>query len=248
MTQPAITSLRNPRIVDVAKLHDRRHRLAAGLTIVEGPHLVADAATGGAAIVELYATPESPPLRSAIPATVVSPAVLERIAGTAHPRGPVAVVRIPAPGQLRSTPTVVLWGVGDPGNVGAIIRSAAAFGFAVAVVEGSADPWAPKTIRAAAAAQFHTNIIPLRAEDALDQLAAAGLELCVAVPAGGIAPESLAGAARALIIGNEAHGLPDTVQARADHRLSIPMPGAIDSLNAAVAAGILLYLLRTPTQ
>lgn len=210
---------------------------------MEGPAFVEAAVEAGATVVELFAGPNSPDVAAGPAPTAVSSAVLDKIAGTKSPRGPVAVVAIPEPRRLRRHDTVVLWDVADPGNAGAIVRSAAAFGFDVAVVGTTADVWSPKSIRAAAAAQFGLPVARLGADEAVGALRTAGLVTCAAVPTGGIELAAVGPEPVALIIGNEAHGLPDRVVAATDHCVTVGMSGRVESLNAAVSAGIMLYEL-----
>ena len=164
----------------------------------------------------------------------VTQAVLDRLAPTEHPRGPVAVVAIPEP-EDPGPRVVVLDGLADPGNAGTVVRTAAAFGVGVAATPGTVDLWSPKVLRAAAGAHFRTNIGPV---DAADYVTIA------TVPTGGLDPRDVhPGPTWALLVGEEAAGLPDDVVAAADHRVTIPMPGGIESLNAAVSAAIMLYVL-----
>lgn len=240
-----VTSPRNRQVAAVARLHDPRHRRGTGLTVVEGPHQVADAVAAGAEIRHLYVGVGDPwalPPDMAAPVTEVAPEVLRRLAGTEHPRGPVAVVAEPAPAALGADDTVVLWDVADPGNVGAICRSAAGFGFSVAVTSGSADPWAPKAVRAAAAAQFRTSIAVLGA-DAMATLTGTAMTVVATVASGGMAPEELeVDGPVALLVGNEAHGLPGDVVAAATG-LTVPLRAGVESLNVAVAAAVVMYAL-----
>ncbi|GAA4828789.1 TrmH family RNA methyltransferase [Garicola koreensis] len=135
----------------------------------------------------------------------------------------------------------------DPGNVGTIIRTADAAGAGVVILSpGSADPWAPKVVRAAAGSHFH---IPIAAGIDLRQLIdltrANGWQVLAAAGGGDtslIAMTSHQPARPTLwLLGNEAHGLSDEQLQLADHRVAVPMYGQAESLNVAVAAGICLY-------
>jgi TrmH family RNA methyltransferase len=237
--------------VELVKLHDPRRRRAAGLTLVEGPHQLADVLASGAAVDEVFALEGDDAAfdlaRSAsLRATPVSHGVLRKVAGTEHPRGPVAVVRIPPADPLASVDTVVLWDVSDPGNAGAIIRSAAAFGYAVASTPGSVDVWAPKVIRAAAATQFGNRISQL-AGSSLEFFQSLGMRTFGSVVHGGEDIRSVSAERPvALLVGNEAHGLPPGISAAVDVTVTIPLAGGVESLNAAVAAGIAMFALRRP--
>jgi len=244
-----ISSTRNPRVVAAARLHDRKRRREAGQALIEGPGVVGAAITGGARIVEVFTTGTGDDswqigLPGDTPIHLVSDAVLDKLAGSRHPRGPVAIMEIPESLRLRPTDTVVLWKIADPGNAGALIRSAAAFGFAVAGVPGTVDLWAPKVLRSAAGGHFETRFTEL-GRDPLSEITAAGLLPMAAVVSGGDHPESAFDGAEpiALLIGNEAHGLPGGMSGESELRsITLPLPGPIESLNAAVAGGVLMYL------
>lgn len=243
-----LTSARNPRVVAVAKLHDPRHRRATGLTILEGPHQLADAVAAGAQVREAYVLEDDESgafLASAagVAVTRVDESVLRRIAGSDNPRGPVAVVAIPRSPRIAAVDSIVLWGVQDPGNVGAIIRSAAAFGFAVIAGSGTSDVWAPKAIRAAAATQF---AVPLSVTDvSVEGLRRTGLRPVAAVARDGMDPAEVPTSEPiALLVGNEAAGLPDDVVAEIEDRVTLRLDGGVESLNVAVAGAVLMYALR----
>jgi TrmH family RNA methyltransferase len=243
-----LTSTRNARVVELAKLHDPRRRKATGLTLVEGPHQLRDVLDMGATVEEIYALEGDDAFEladdAAIPATAVNQSVLRKIAGTEHPRGPVGIVRIPEPDPLEPVDTVVLWDVRDPGNAGAIIRTATAFGYAVATASGSVDVWSPRVIRAAAATQFGNRIAHVGRRRPTE-LASLGFTTVATVAVGGDPPDRLVtDHPVALLIGNEAHGLPDDVTAAAVSRVTIPLAGGVESLNAAVAAAVVMYELR----
>ncbi|HWB87820.1 MAG TPA: RNA methyltransferase [Acidimicrobiia bacterium] len=215
-------------VVEAARLHRARERKARRLTLLEGPELLRDVAATGANVLEVFGEGGTP----------VDERALQRLAGTKTPRGPVAVVQIPVERLDRSRNLLVAVGVSDPGNVGALVRTAAAFGWGFAYTPGSADPWSPKSIRAGAGGQFQT---PVAAIDAIDVL---GEWTTVAtLPRGGKDPSKVTERPVAVLIGEEAHGLDDATLSAAAHLVTIPTPGVTDSLNASVAAGIAVYTL-----
>lgn len=220
-------------VVEAARLHRSRDRRERGLTLVEGPPLIADVVAAGGVVREQYGLePDDPGT------IVVDHRALERLAGTKTPRGPVAVVEIPVEWLDRSRNLLVSVGVSDPGNLGTMIRTAAAFGWGFAYMEGSADPWSPKAIRAGAGGQFQTSVA------GIGSLGEIGEWTTVAtVVSGGDDTAAITARPLALLIGDEAHGLDQRVVAAATHRLTIPTPGPTESLNAAVAAGIAVYEL-----
>jgi len=219
-------------VVEAARLHHAKDRRERGLTLVEGPNQLADVLAAGAVVREVFG------LDPAEGVTPVDERALERLSGTKTPRGPVAVVEIPTEWLDRSRDLLVAIGVSDPGNVGTMIRTAAAFGWGFAYMEGSADPWAPKTIRAGAGGQFQT---PVSRIGSLGEL---GEWTTVAtLPRGGDPLVGIIARPVALLIGAEAQGLSPRVIETADHRITISTPGPTESLNAAVAAGIAVYQL-----
>jgi TrmH family RNA methyltransferase len=134
--------------------------------------------------------------------------------------------------------TLALWHVGDPGNVGTLLRAADAFGAGVALSEGCADPTGPKALRASVGSIFR---VPLS-----DFEEPAGKRVAL-VPGDGIPlPELDSGGDVVLVLGAEREGLPPEVLERCDERVSIPQPGGGESLNVAMAGAIALYELARP--
>ncbi|HEU4319559.1 MAG TPA: RNA methyltransferase [Acidimicrobiia bacterium] len=221
-------------VVEAARLHRARDRRERGLTLVEGPDLVADVIAAGAEVVEIFSIDPRPGTGD----LAVDHRALERLAGTKSPRGPVAVVQIPTEWLDRERNLLVSAGVSDPGNVGTMIRTAAAFGWGFAYADGSADPWSPKTIRAGGGGQFQTPVARIGSIAALGEWATVAT-----VVTGGEPLRSVDRRPVALLIGEEAHGLDDTIADAADYRVTIPTPGPTESLNAAVAAAIAIYEL-----
>jgi TrmH family RNA methyltransferase len=243
-----IDSPKNARIVAVARLHRRNHRRRSGRTIIEGPHVITTALDRRLPIEEIFTVAGDGPAEVAMRATgttvtTVSEDVLTRLAGTKHPRGPIAVIEIPEPDPILPTDSIVLVGVADPGNAGTIIRTAAALGFQVIMAGEGVDVWSPKVLRAAAGGHFLTRICQTAA-DPVPALASAGIETAAFVVARGSAIADIGRAPAALLIGSEPHGLPDHLIATCDHRVTLPMPGGAESLNASVAAAIAMWERR----
>ena len=250
---------------DLAALHRKRHRDRLGLCLVEGVRSVASAVAAGAPLVEVLATAEALADgrvaallgQTSVPVHTVPAADLARIADTATTQGVLAVARVEhaAPADIAG-PVLALDGVQDPGNVGAMLRSAAWFGVRGALIgPGTADPFGPKAVRAAMGGLWDLRLAPsddLAAD--LRRLQARGLPLFGAdldgEPAHAWAPPPEA----VLVLGSEAHGLSDEVTALLDSlprsgggRVRIGAPNAaggargVESLNVAVATGILLH-------
>lgn len=234
-----ISSTRNPAVAEAAKLHRARHRRETGRTLIEGPSVVSEAIAAGVDVIEIYAL-EGEAVSGDRDVRYVTEAVLGKLAGTSTPRGPIAVIGIPAPTIDTTRPVLVAWGVNDPGNVGTLIRSAAAFGYGFVAGPETADPWSPKVVRSGAGGHFHTTI---GAVDGVGGLSAFDLVGTVAV---GGSPPGPIGVGEAVLVGSEAHGLPDDLVAACSRLVTIPMATGTESLNAAVAGSIVAYLGTLP--
>jgi TrmH family RNA methyltransferase len=233
-------SHRNRRVAEAARLHRAEERRSRRLTLLEGPHLVEEALKAGAPLIEIFGLSDDSDAarwaRSAeIELVVVGEEALRRLSSTQTPQSPVAVMQIPERPLDPSRSVLVAWQIADPGNLGTMIRTAAAFGLDVGVMAGSVDPWSPKVLRAASGGHFQTGIGSIEDLGALQAIKVA------TVLKGGSSPRSLPAGRLALLIGSEAHGLPDEVVDIADVRVTIPMAGVTESLNAAAAAAILAY-------
>jgi TrmH family RNA methyltransferase len=142
---------------------------------------------------------------------------------------------------------VVLAGLQDPGNLGTIVRSAEAFGATgILSLPGTVSAWNPKALRASAGSAFRLPLLSVDAENSFARLREAGVKIwTTAVPtaANGAQPAGRIDLAWpvALVIGNEGNGVPAELAAHADGAVTIPCPGPVESLNAAIAASILLY-------
>ncbi len=238
-TEEVISSVRNPVVAAAAGLHRARQRRANGRTLVEGPSAVGEAIRAGAAVHEVFGLDDSARVLASDAGATYRPVteqVLRRIAGTGTPRGPIAVIEIPqsvipADGRL-----LVAWGVSDPGNCGTLLRTAAAFGYGYVAGPECADSWSPKVLRSAVGGHFRTTVGEM---SSLGDLA--GREIVGTVPTGGESAGRV-GDRTAIIVGSEALGLSSEVLMHCDRLVSIPMPGGVESLNAAVAGAIVAYL------
>jgi TrmH family RNA methyltransferase len=228
MTQ--ITSPHNEAMKEVRKLAGRRWRDKLGEFVAEGEDLVEAAAAAGWAPSALYVA-----AGSGLPGVEVAPHVLADVSQLGS--GTRALGVYP---QRWATPTgpccVALWGVGDPGNVGTVLRGALAFGAgSVALGPGSADPYSPKAVRASMGAIFSVPVARVR-----DPAELPGPRIALMARAGAPLPElSEPGS---VLVGAEREGLPAGVVAGCDGVAHIPIARA-DSLNAAMAATVALYEL-----
>lgn len=225
---------------------------------MEGPTLLATALDVGAVVESVFVAPDagSRPetaavldraLRAGTRVFELAPGVLERVADTVSPQPVLAVVRTPqsalddlADGSF----VVVCVDVRDPGNAGAVIRAADAAGAdGVVCCAGTADPWNPKTVRASAGSVLHLPVVGGGDPRAvLAELGRLGLRRMAALARGGRAPQDLDLTCRlALVLGNEANGVPDDLVDEIDDELTIPMAGRAESLNVSLAAAVLLF-------
>jgi TrmH family RNA methyltransferase len=226
-----ITSSHNDKLKEIRRLARRRSREDASRFVAEGEDLVAAAAAAGWEPVVLLTA-----AGSGLAGDEVEPALLESVSGLGSGSRQIGIYEqrwAPAPaGAL----CVALWGVGDPGNVGAILRSARAFGAAsVALGPGCADPFGPKAVRASMGAIFEMAVARVSAVDELP-----GRRIALAGHAG-VALAGPAAGEVSLLVGAERTGLPRDVTAACDVVAHIPI--ATESLNAAMAASIALYEL-----
>ncbi len=253
-----ITSTRNPRIKWLRDLQAHgRVRREAGMFVVEGVRLVEEALAAGIHPQWVIYTPDLGARgqqivdgfsRSGVSVEQVTAQVLKAASDTETPQGILAVL----PARLLPLPpapdfVLILDELRDPGNLGTILRTAAAAGVqAVLLSPGSVDPYAPKVLRSAMGAHFH---LPVHIqtwpeiEAALTPPGAArSLAVFLAHAGGGVAyTQADMRQPLALIVGGEAAGAGQQARALAFQRVHIPMPGRVESLNAAVAAAILLF-------
>jgi TrmH family RNA methyltransferase len=252
--------LRHPEVRALRELaRDARARAGAGACLLEGPRVIDAALERDAHLTGAYfghgsvhAFPEISTrlARAGVPTHTLREGVLEKIGTTRTPQPVLAVARW-APQRIADLVeradagfVVVTVDVSDPGNLGTILRSAEAAGAVGVVVAGtSVDVRSPKVVRASAGALFGVPVVETAdAAAALDGLRAAGVRAYAAVARGGSDPAAVAlGRRSAIVVGNEAHGLDAALMDHLDGTVTIPMAGAAESLNVAMAATVLCF-------
>lgn len=248
-----ITSRENQRIRHLILLNEKaRKRRQEGLFAIEGKRIVLDAPKE--ALVELYLSESKAgeyesALPSGIPAFVLPDALFAQVCDTTTPQGILAVVRMPRHSLAEMTEKahpllLALEDVQDPGNLGTMVRTAEAAGAdGMILSRGCVDLYNPKTVRSTMSAIFRVPIVT--AEDfagSLQALREKGISLYAAHLEGSVVYDSADYTqGTCFLVGNEGNGLSPEITALANRRIFIPMEGKIESLNAAMSAGILLY-------
>ena len=217
-----ITSRDNETLKLVRKLlGSRKHREETGLFAVEGEDLVDAAREAGIEPVHLLVAGET-----------VAEELLARVSTLPYPARAVGVYRRGDLPRGRRVACLGLWRLGDPGNVGTLLRTADAFDACVAVSDGCADPLAPKALRASAGAVFRVPLLPWKSMP--------GRRLALAAHGGEPLEDADLTPPVTFILGSERAGLPDE-HATACYKVTIGLPGAAESLNVAAAGAIALY-------
>lgn len=251
-----LMSARNPKVELVRLLaRDRRERESSGLALLEGVRLAEEAIRAALPVeyalytAELAQRERGADLlqalrRAGTPLHEVSAQTLERAGDTRSPQGIVALFRPRqyrleqlGPGMLILTDELQ-----DPGNLGAIIRSLEAFGGAGVVVCGGVDPFSPKVVRGAMGSLFRVPVVKVSLAEALAELKAQGRPIYLAEAGATLLPWSVdLTRDLVLVVGNEGAGPSEAARHAASGMICIPMAGATESLNASVAASLLLY-------
>jgi len=255
----AITSTHNEKIKLVRELlSSKKSRVENGLFIIEGVRMAEEAiAAGSSPALALYSRQVSQDglriveeLRQLTPSVEeVSSELLNRISDTRHSQGILLALPLPKNPSPRGTYVklaLALDNIRDPGNMGATLRSAAAFGFEmVFMTAGCTDPFAPKVVRAGMGAHFKLNLFEMSASDITSfckNINQPSLKILLADATNGqICWESDLAIPLCLIIGSEAEGATGDLRGIADGIVKIPMQPHTESLNAAVSASILMY-------
>lgn len=173
---------------------------------------------------------------------LVTDQLMQKLSSTVSPSGIIGLFDIPEPHPLSELQSgLVLANIQDPGNMGTLIRTATALNQCVVIIEG-VNPYNPKVIQSSAGTIAHAKLFKMSWEELIGQKR--DLQLAGLVVQGGLPIQQIdSQRSRLLVIGNEAHGLPDVWEQQCDEKITLPMPGNTESLNAAVAGSIALYFL-----
>jgi len=248
MTQQRITSRKNPLVQQVRKLlSSRKEREAAGLFVADGTKLLEEAVRYYPGLMTVILSDgveaELPPQ---VDVVRVPPEIMEYISPMETPQGALFLCRLPENKTVKPTAGMLLLdGIQDPGNLGTILRTADALDIPVVLLEGCADPYSHKTVRASMGAVFRTQ--PVQATWEQVRSVCAEEKIPVAVTA--LSPRAtdirwadLSSAA--VVIGSEGKGVRPEILQQADMELIIPMNARCESLNAAIAATIVMWQMK----
>jgi len=255
-----VESNQNARLKELRKALNAPGRGAQALVGIEGPKLLEEALRAGLRVRTIFVA-QGPDRASErlldklqvgrdVEILELPKKLLDQALATETPQSIAALVEPPNwswPHVLnqnqKKTLILVLAGIQDPGNLGTILRSAEAFGATgVVSLPGTVNAWNPKAVRASAGSVFRVPVLATSVEECIKRLRAEGVKL-LATTAKGTKPADLAelNGPVALVIGNEGSGVPAHLIAKADATIAVPCPGPVESLNAAVAASVLLY-------
>lgn len=240
-----ISSKQNSLIKEIRSLRDKKNRDNLGVFVVEGVKPVKEAMELSLAIREIVCSQDKAEQFLGCPfkVEVVSNEVFDYISEEVTPQGVLAVV-FKKDGALKRPQgsCLLLDGVADPTNVGAIIRTAVASGYKdIYMTNDCADAYSQKAVRCSMSGIFRSNVMRGEVEDILKIV---DLPLCIADMNGENVFELKNDKDICLVIGNEGKGVSQTLKQRADLIVSIPMENDMESLNASVSAGILMYILK----
>ncbi|CAM3314926.1 TrmH family RNA methyltransferase [Vagococcus fessus] len=250
-----ITSTKNAYIKELKKLDKKKYRDETNRYIVEGEHLVQEAIKAGASIESVLYTETGQTLFEAMSKVVstveeeyiVTEEVMKTLSSVPAPQGIMAVVRKEKEEEIPKSGTFLLLdGVQDPGNVGTMIRTADAAGIKTVILgEGTTDIYNAKVLRSMQGSHFHVTV----RQAVLTEVIAEMKETNIPVYGTELNPEAVSyrtvekTSEFALVMGNEGQGVSEEVLALTDKKLYIPIVGQAESLNVAIAAGILMFSL-----
>jgi len=234
--------LSKARLSELAKLKQKKNRQDSKLVIVEGYRLLRQLSDYGVVPIELYIHQQRPDFWMQSPAYILDQNQFSRICESGHPADIAALLELPVPRKVNYQHALYLDRISDPGNLGTIFRSAAAFGVdQILISEDSCEISNPKVIRASLGAVYKVPYQILSKQELAEESSA-----FVALDMDGemsLKDYSWDGQPAIFILGSEAHGVDQALLRRANTRLRIPMSKDMESLNVAATAAILAYQL-----
>ncbi|PBB06734.1 MULTISPECIES: TrmH family RNA methyltransferase [Salimicrobium] len=243
-----ITSVKNQKVKEWKKLHKKKYRDRYGLFLVEGYHLVEEVVNSDWEVKELIVQEESRvPFSYEGNKELVSEAVMKEITETETPQGIMAVVCKKEEKVETGSRFLLLDTIQDPGNLGTLIRTADAAGFdAVLIGRGSADRFNDKVVRATQGSMFHDmKVMEVSLDDEIPLLKSRGVDVWgTALDGAGNYTELKRPQKVAILLGNEGNGVREELLGLSDERVKIPIYGEAESLNVAVAGGILMFAVN----
>jgi RNA methyltransferase, TrmH family len=245
-----IESIQNPKVKQWKKLLTKKERDKSGTFLVEGFHLVEEALKQSDSVMEIIVSDKTglPPRWDSreIPVTIVTEEISNSLSDTEAPQGIYAVCRQVQIEVPDAKTYLLIDAVQDPGNLGTMIRTADAAGIdAVVVGKGSVDVYNSKVLRSAQGSHFHLPIISGDLHEWIEKLSGKNISVYGTALEGASAYTDIStGEFYALLVGNEGNGVSKELLAKTDANLYIPIYGKSESLNVAVATGILLYFLK----
>lgn len=240
-----ITSVHNEQVKHLINLSKKSYRLQYKEFVIEGKRayneLIQSYIPVAIYITEEYMHAHGDILNHSKITTIVTQHVMQKISTATTPSGICAIFKIPSPQKLPSSgPGIVLVNVSDPGNMGTLIRTAAAMKINNVIIIGGVDPYSPKVIQSTAGCLATVTLYQITFTELTNHT---NIQLCALVVKNGTTPEHINLHNKFLVVGNEARGLSEDEILACQEKMTIPMPGNTESLNAGVAGSIGLYLM-----
>jgi RNA methyltransferase, TrmH family len=240
-----ISSRQNPEVKKVVELHSRKGRIKHNQFIAEGIRTCMTLIDTGHIPVQIYITSENQDFArqySHFPITLVHEEVMQKMSASVTSSGILALFTIPEqPIRPLILPGLVLVHMADPGNMGTLMRTAAACNVKTIVAVDSVDPWSPKVVQASVGTIGMVQVYRMSWEQLITNKG--NIQLAALVVSGGKKPQEVTEKNLLLVVGSEAHGIPEDYLVACSEKITLAMPGKTESLNAAIAGSIALYLL-----
>lgn len=240
-----LTSVQNPIVKQIAALEEKKYRKELGLFKAEGVRAVSTLLNSPLKCKFLLATADHITFlqeSSVKERFIINAAIASKLSSSTTASGVIGIFYTPenkVPQQLSAG--LVLAQIADPGNLGTLIRTSVALGYSTIFLVESTDPWSTKAVNSTAGTIGNAIIVQISWTDLVAHKNRPSL--CALVVKNGQSPQEIAHQKPLLVVGNEAHGLPDAWQQQCELAMTIPMPGSAESLNASVAGSIALYLM-----